>query len=204
MFNNEKRYGSVAMTLHWVIALAIMFMFALGLYMVDLPNVDPNNPNAIAEKFALFQLHKSIGLTILGASVLRLLWRLVNVVPELPAHMGAFERFAAHATHILFYALMIVVPVLGWMMVSASPLEIPTLYFNDINLIVPHLPVMEWPVVRDLGDAKAAEDVLKEAHELMAYAMMGLLALHIAAAMYHALIKNDTVLSRMVPFTQVD
>lgn len=203
MFNSDKRYGAVAMLLHWLIAFAIIGMIVLGLYMVDMPNVDPNNPNAASDKFYLYQLHKSVGLTILGLSVLRLLWRLMNPIPDLPAHMGLFERFAAHVTHYAFYGIMIGLPFTGWMMVSVSPLEIPTLYFEQLYLEVPHLPAMEWPLIKDFGSAQAAEDALKAVHKWLAYGTIALLVMHIAAAMFHALILNDDVLRRMLPWTGV-
>lgn len=196
MFNSDKRYGAVAMLLHWLIAFAIIGMIILGLYMTDLPN------NA-SDKFYLYQLHKSIGLTILGLSVLRLAWRLINPIPHLPAHLGLFERVAAHLTHYAFYGIMIGLPFTGWMMVSVSPLEMPTLYFEQLTLEVPHLPAMEWPLIKDFGSAQAAEDALKAVHKWLAYGTIALLVLHIAAAMFHALILNDDVLRRMLPWTGV-
>ena len=203
MLNNRARYGAVAMLLHWSIAAAIIFMIALGLFMIEPSNFNMTDATSIGWQFSLYQLHKSIGLTILGLSVVRFAWRLVNVQPELPPGMNWFERFAAHSTHILFYAIMLGLPFTGWMMVSVSPLEIPTLYFNDLNLEVPHLPAMQWPVIRDLGSAKAAEDALKMVHRWLAYGTIALLVLHVAAAMFHALIKNDDVLARMLPFTGI-
>src|SRR5262249_6555463 len=92
--NSETRYGTVAVTLHWLIALIIIGMLILGTYMADLPRDDPS-------RFDLIQLHKSIGITVIVLSVARLLWRLVNRVPPLPAHMPAWEKFAAHASHAL-------------------------------------------------------------------------------------------------------
>src|SRR5690349_2490074 len=117
--NSETRYGSVAVTLHWLIALAIIGMLILGKYMADLPKDDPS-------RFDLIQLHKSIGITILAFSALRVLWRLVNRVPPLPAEMPGWERFAAHASHLLLYVLIIVLPLSGWALASSSPLGIPT------------------------------------------------------------------------------
>src|SRR3979409_1297839 len=105
--NSDKRYGAVAVTLHWLIAAAIIFMLGLGLYMSDLPLND-------STKFPLYQLHKSIGLTILTISVLRLGWRAFNRPPPLPEQMPGWERLAAHASHALFYILMICVPLAGW------------------------------------------------------------------------------------------
>ena len=201
MFNNYARYGAVAMILHWAMALMIIAIIGIGLYMVEPSNFDPKNVDDLSRQFDLYQLHKSLGLTVLGLSVVRLFWRLINVIPELPAHMSTFEKLAAHATHILFYGIMIGLPLTGWMMVSVSPLEIPTLYFNFIFLEVPHLPAMSFPVIGEFKTAKEAEAALKMAHQWLAYGTIALLMLHIGAAMYHHLLKGDDVLTRMLPFT---
>jgi cytochrome b561 len=204
MLNNQARYGAIAMLLHWTIAAAIIYMIYLGLHMTDKSNFAAT-PEAINQQFFEYQLHKSIGFTILGLSLIRLFWRFINVQPELPGHMNWFERTAAHFTHILFYAIMIGLPLTGWMMVSVSPLEIPTLYFAELfpNMIIeiPHLPAMEWPVIRDFGTQAEAEKALKEVHKWLAYGTIGLLLLHVAAAMFHALVINDDILARMLPFT---
>src|SRR5262245_22666540 len=94
--NSTVRYGAVAMTLHWLIAALILFMLGLGLFMTRLEDTDPRT-------FPLFQLHKSIGLTILVLSLARLGWRLANPIPPLPVGMAAWESFAARGTHAVFY-----------------------------------------------------------------------------------------------------
>ena len=92
--NSKIRYGAVAMTLHWVIAAMILFMAGLGFFMTRLEETDERT-------FPLFQLHKSIGLTILMLSLLRLGWRLANPIPALPSGMSPWERFAARGVHVL-------------------------------------------------------------------------------------------------------
>jgi cytochrome b561 len=186
--NSEKRYGNVAVTLHWLIALAIIGMLILGKYMADLPNSDPS-------KFDLIQLHKSFGISILALSVLRLVWRLVNKVPPLPAQMPTWERYAAHASHFLLYVLMIGIPLSGWAMVSASPLGIPTIWFGQFE--IPHLPGLQG-----LADQRATEDQLKEVHELLGNLMIALLLIHVGAALKHHLWDRDDVLTRMLPFVK--
>jgi cytochrome b561 len=186
--SSETRYGTVAVTLHWLIAIGIIGMLILGKYMADLPNSDPS-------KFDLIQLHKSFGISILGLSGLRLLWRLVNKVPPLPAHMPAWERYAAHASHVLLYVLIIGIPITGWMMVSASPLGIPTIYFGQFE--IPHLPGLQG-----FADQHAAEQQLRDTHELLGDVMIGLLVIHVGAALKHHLWDRDDVLLRMLPFTK--
>lgn len=182
--NDQDRYGLVALVLHWLIALAILAMIALGLVMTGLPDTP--------DKFALYQLHKSIGLTILLLSLLRLGWRLVNPVPPLPPTLGPTERVLARLTHGALYLLMIGLPLSGWAMVSASPWNIPTRWFDLVT--VPHLPVLP-----DLADKQAAEAILKETHEILAFALIGLLVLHVGAALRHHFQLRDRTLLRMLP-----
>ena len=177
------RYTTVAIALHWLIALAILAMLAIGLTMthVKLAPVD---------KFKLYQLHKSIGLTILALAVLRLGWRLVHRPPALPAAMPAWERGAAEGTHVLLYGFMIGLPLLGWAMVSASPFNLPTVLYGVLPW--PHLPI-------PYKAAAAAEPVLRWLHAYGAYALLGFVVLHAGAALRHALVKGDDILQRMLP-----
>lgn len=183
--DGNRRYGRVAMLLHWLIALAIITLLTLGAIMVDLPRGSP-------EKFQLYQLHKSLGLTVLALSVIRLGWRLAHPPPPLPADLAAWERRAAGATHLAFYALMIGLPISGWMMVSASPWNIPTQPWGLFTL--PHLP---W--FADHPGKEALEGTLKSVHETAAWTMAGLACLHVAAALRHHFIRRDAVLLRMLP-----
>src|SRR5262245_14499157 len=126
--NSFSRYGAAAMAFHWLMALMILFMLGLGLFMTILDETDPRT-------FPLFQLHKSIGLTILILAIARLAWRLANPVPTLPVGMSARERIASRVVHALLYALMIAIPLLGWATVSAAALAVPTMWFG----------IFEWP-----------------------------------------------------------
>jgi cytochrome b561 len=189
--NSQLRYGSVAMTLHWLIAALVLVNLGLGLYMADLPKTD-------ASRFMLFQLHKSVGLTVLVLSVLRLVWRLVNPVPPIPRGVNPFLRLGGHVSHFLFYFLIIAIPLAGWAMVSSSPIGLPTPYFG----------LFSWPNISFLANlpraAKIAnEDMFAETHELLAYSAIALLVLHVLAALYHQFLRRDDVLKRMLPGTDV-
>jgi len=168
-----------------VIALLIIGQAAGGLYMHNLPNNS-------AIKFDLYQLHKSFGVTILLLTVLRLAWRLGHKPPPLPAAMAGWEKFAARATHVAFYALLVITPLAGWAMVSVSPTDIPTKIFGVISL--PHMPFFEG-----VSDRAAVEDVIKEVHEYLAFTILGLLALHVGAALKHHFVNKDQVMSGMAP-----
>lgn len=182
-----KRYTSIAIILHWVIAAAIIYQLWLGLAM---PHGDEVATRA---EFEMIQLHKSVGVTILLLSLARLGWRLTHRPPALPAAMAGWEKLAARATHWAFYGLMIGTPLVGWAMVSASPLGVDTVLFDILPW--PHLPGFEG-----LEDKAAAAEALAEIHEYLAFSMIGLLALHVAAALKHQFVNRDGVLGRMIPF----
>ena len=191
MTNSRTRYGTVAMSLHWLIAALVIANICLGLYFSGLNRDDPN-------LFALVQTHKSIGLTVLTLSVVRLAWRLVNPVPPLPPGMNAVTRFAAHASHFLLYFLIIAIPLSGWALVSASPLGLPTMYFG----------LFEWPHIGFLADlTRAQKEPLRHdfgaMHVVLAWSAIALVPIHILAALYHQFIRRDDVLKRMWPGTDV-
>jgi cytochrome b561 len=180
----SAHYNAVAKTLHWLIALGIIGMLALGWIMGSVPN----GPL----KFSLFQWHKSIGITILLLSLIRLGWRLIHTAPPLPADMPRWEVIAAKTTHVLFYILIIVMPLTGWIIVSASPLGLPTILYGVIPW--PHLPILPT-----LENKKQIGHFFGDVHGFLAYIIAGLLVLHIGAAWKHHLINRDDVLLRMAP-----
>ena len=166
-----SRYSRVAILLHWVLAAALAGQIALGFSM-------PRN----ASGFALFQLHKSIGITILVLSVFRLIWRLTHARPA--ETEGGFTGFLAKAVHWGFYAFMILGPLTGWALVSTAAVNVPTLIFGVIPL--PHLPLS--------GDSEIWEGV----HELLAYMGMALFLLHVAGALRHQFFIRDNLLANSV------
>ncbi|TPE63750.1 cytochrome b [Sandaracinobacter neustonicus] len=184
----RSSYSAAAITLHWLIALMIIGNFAGGLLMDDLLKPDAT----AAQKqlgFAIVQLHKSFGLTVLVLSLLRLALRLFAGTPPLPAHMTSIERLLAKLTHWGFYAVMILLPLSGWVMVSASPLGFPTMWFGLFEW--PHLPI---------GTSKAISGGASEAHELLAWFGVALFVLHVGGALKHHFLDRDDVLARMLPY----
>ncbi len=189
--NNNMRYGTVAMTLHWLIAIAIICMIAFGYYLSTLPITDPS-------LYRLVQLHKSIGLTILALSVLRIIWRLINPVPPLPDTLSRPMKVLARFTHVLLYVLIVAIPFTGWAMVSASPLGLPTMWFG----------LFEWPHIGFLAhlpyDQKdAKEEAIHSVHAWLAYGTAALLVLHVGAALMHHYFMKDDTLRRMLPGTRL-
>lgn len=174
------RYNALALTFHWVIAALILFQLYLGLTMGDLPR----GP----QQFEAVLLHKSIGATILILAALRLLWRLFNPPPPLPATLPRWQVGIAHATHWLLYLAFFVMPLSGWTMSSAYGR--PVSVFGLFTL--PDLVSRSKP----LG-AKLAE-----VHEFVAYGLMVLVVIHVGAALFHFFIRRDEVLARMIPFAR--
>ncbi len=181
-----NRYSSIAIFLHWSIALLIIGQIVGGLVMVEFLG------KGSALKFEIYQWHKSFGILILALSILRLLWCLTHRPPSLPDKMPGWERRLAGFTHIAFYGFLISMPLVGWAMVSVSPLGISTYLFETIRL--PHMPF--WEGQDNLVDL---ENLFKQIHEYMGFAMIGLLLLHIGAALKHHFHDRDDILSRMLP-----
>lgn len=189
--STSLRYGAVAMTLHWLIAALILVNLYLGLSFDDYPRGSP-------ALFAVVQIHKSIGLTVLMLSILRLVWRLINPAPPLPAGMPPALRAFAHGTHYLLYFLIIAIPFSGWLLVSASPTGLPTMYFG----------LFTWPYFGFLADLPRAAKRLWShdfflVHMYLAWSAIVLVALHVCGALYHQFFRRDDVLKRMIPGTHV-
>ncbi|HYD89052.1 MAG TPA: YceI family protein [Vitreimonas sp.] len=192
-----QRYAAIAIVLHWAIAFAIALMIPLGWWMSDQAE-DGVVSDAL---FQTYQLHKSIGLTVLALSLAQVAWRIANPPPALPAHMPVWERFVAHATHWALYGLMVALPLTGWLYVSAgwsehddAPLLVTTRWFG--LFVVPHL----FGLPNAGADVREeVADFAMEAHELMAWGAIVLAGLHAAAALKHHVLDRDNVLTLMVP-----
>lgn len=166
-------YNRVARVLHWTIG---------GLIVVNLLFGILHDP--LGELFAVMPIHKSIGFVVLALSLFRLFWRFAHPAPPLPAAMPGWERFSAHALHWLFYALMIALPMSGWVFSSAGKNPLEFFWLFDI----PKLAVEKGSPL-----AEGAH----EAHELLGIAWAGLLIIHVGAALRHHFILKDNVLLRM-------
>jgi cytochrome b561 len=176
--NTLTSYGSVAKFLHWLMALVIIGLLCVGLYMSDLEN----SP----DKFKLYGLHKSFGITALALVALRLLWKARNIQPPLPETMRRIEKFLAHAGHFALYACIIVMPLSGWSMSSAA--GIPVSVFGLFTL--PDLVSPDKHLAHRFGML----------HEYTGYLLILLIALHVLAALTHHFYYKDNVLTRMLPF----
>lgn len=179
-------YASGAKLLHWLIAGFIFALIGTGLTMGGI--------TSLQLKFQLYQLHKSMGVTVLMLMLLRLAWRFIARPPALPAAMPAWEKGAAHATHLALYLLLFAMPLSGWVIVSTAAFNIPTKLYG----------LVAWPHIPSLAELSAAtkktiELAAKNAHATMGWALLVLVVLHIAAGLRHSLILKDGIMLRMLP-----
>lgn len=182
-------YGRVAVSFHWIIAILIITNILIGL---DFP--DPLPGQKIAGK-PLLGLHISIGLLVLVLSVARLGWRLLHRSPPHDPAMKRGEVLAAGATHLLFYIMMIGIPLTGWLIMSAHKMPKSKL---DLFGVVPwpHFPIQFLsPTTLD-----GIHGLVTDMHGIMGtWLLPALLALHVGAVIKHHLIDHDPILWRMLP-----
>lgn len=177
MAEPRNRYSTVSLTLHWVIA-------ALVVAQVLLIMAHDATDGSISREFV--NIHKSVGLSILVLTLARIGWRIANPAIPLPDAMPRWQKLAARATHVLFYAVLIALPLLGWAASSAGGRDI--LWFG----------LFEWPLL-PIGGGRETAGQLMDLHEAAAKALYVLIALHVLGALKHHFIDRDNVLHRMIP-----
>lgn len=172
---SPARYSSLAILLHWALAALLLFQLSLGWRLEDMAGLP---------QYTAYQLHKSIGISILLLSVLRLIVRLVAARPR-PANTSPLLAMLASAVHALLYVVMIGGPITGWIIVSTAKVKVQTMLFGVLHW--PHLPV-----------SAAWHDPAEALHSLIAWLFVGLFVLHVAGALRHHLERKDLI-GRMVP-----
>lgn len=177
---NPPKYDSIAMLLHWVMAVLMILMVFFG---EDLMEVEGE---AAASTF-LPSLHVSIGVAILVLTVLRLVWRLSNPPPPYPATMKVWEVTVSKVTHLLFYVLMVGLPLTGWLAFPEFLRESPAMSGVSVWAL---FPVPAAPSLGDFGG---------EVHEIGSKAAMVLIILHVLAALKHQFVDRDGILYRISP-----
>ncbi len=175
--NLADRWGGVSITLHWLTALMILGLVVVGFAMQELAN----SPT----KIQVYGLHKSIGLTVLALTVLRLLWRLFAGVPQPAPGTPRWQLWASNATHGALYLILLAMPLSGWLYNSAS--GFPLKWFGLFAL--PRLSGYD-------ADVKA---FALGAHSTLFLALAAIVALHAAAALKHHYFDRDRTLVRMLP-----
>jgi len=170
----SRRFTVVQRLLHWLMAICILAMLFIGVGMVS---------TVMTKYLTLVSIHKSLGIVILALALVRLATRLRYGAPSLPADLPEPMKLAAHLSHYAFYVLMIGMPLLGWGMLSAA--GYPVVLCGGV-----HLPAI-------LPQSDSVHTLLWNAHFYLAFAFFALILLHLAAALFHALIRRDGVFEAM-------
>lgn len=182
MRESRSRYSTVSIILHWTIFVLIFANATFGGWMEEA---------VPAEKLGYFQLHKSVGITILVLSLLRLGWRLAHPWPAFPDGMARWERIFARTTHALFYVLMIGAPLMGWAAASTGGAPEVSLFGF---LPGPNLP---------LAVNETLSETLGGIHKAMVKSIYVVLGLHVLGALKHQFFDRDNVLHRMLPWVPI-
>lgn len=179
----NQKYNIVSIILHWLIAALLVWNIAIGWGLEDLSK---------EEVIKAIQMHKSLGFTILFLVFLRLAWRHIAKPPALPDAMSARDVKIAKLTHLALYAIMLGVPLLGWVMISSSSYKFPTMFWGAFQ--IPLMPLS------GLSFSKPLHEISEFAHSKLVWVGILLVVLHIAAAIKHQIVDKDGLLGRMIPF----
>ena len=171
----QPRFPAVSRLLHWTMAVMVLTMLSIGVAMVV----------SLGDYHALVSIHRPLGIAILILVVVRFVNRLINPPPPLPATMSRAERLAATASELAMYGLMLVLPLVGWGMLSAA--RYPIVLHGSVHLpfILPHNAVLYA--------------VLRKVHTILAYLFFLTFMAHVGAILFHTLIVRDGMLRRMAP-----
>ena len=180
--NTEQRYGAAAVVLHWLMAALIATLVALGIYMVRLPDAGFD-----AKKITLILIHKEIGMLALALVGVRLVWRQLNPLPRLAETLPDWQKVAAIFVHLSFYALMVGLPVTGWVMSSAAGIPVSFLGLFTLPDLVPH------------DDNLFGR--LQQLHDWLGYLMAVFICVHAGAALRHHFMLGDNTLRKMLWFS---
>jgi cytochrome b561 len=173
--NTERRYGIVTISLHWLMAILIIGLVAVGLYMTRIP--------ISLEKLKLYGWHKEYGILVLMLAMLRIVWRIGNISPLLPDTLPLWQKFGAHAVHWAFYGFMFALPITGWLLTNAAGL--PVSFFG--------LFVLPDPISADPN----LQHLFTEIHKWLAYGLILTFCAHVGAALKHHFINKDDILRRI-------
>ena len=181
MIGDRQRFTPLQRLLHWLMAVCIFAMLFIGVGMVS---------TVMPKYLTLVSIHKPLGIAILVLALVRLVVRLRFGAPSLPAGWLAPMKLAAQLSHYAFYVLMIAMPLIGWGMLSAA--AYPVVLFRGVRL----------PAILPQSDSLHA--LLWDAHFYLAFVFFALILLHVAAALFHALIRRDGVFEAMAPVSTHD
>ncbi len=178
MRNTPNRFGWMSVAMHWLIAIVTIALFALGLYMVGLGYMDRWYHTAP-------YIHQGIGMLLFAAIVWRSLWALANPKPEPVASLRVWERIGAAIAHVSMYALLLAVPLTGYLILTADGRGVDVFGWFSVPALVAHLP-------------HHAANIAGKAHLVLAVALIAIAAVHAAAAVKHHFWNRDATLSRIL------
>jgi cytochrome b561 len=177
--NTDQHYGVAAITLHWLMAAMIGTLVVMGVTMVRLPDVGFDT-----RKITLILIHKEIGTLAFAVLAARFVWRQWSPLPRLAETTPERQKVAAIFVHLCFYALMIALPVTGWVMSSAAGIPVSVLGLVTLPDLVPRDDLLF--------------EQLRQTHDWLGYAMTGLIGLHAGAALWHHFLIRDDTLRKML------
>lgn len=179
--NSFLQYGSVSKFFHWLIVFLVLIMLCLGFFMNGIENK--------IIKGEVFNIHKLIGLTVLLLMILRLIWALTNPKPKLPFDTPLWERILERGMHDLFYLVLILMPISGWVLSTAAGKS-------------PHIGWFRLSL--PISQSKALASFSDSVHVFLAWTIIVLVTLHILAALKHYFMNKDYVLQRMTPWIKIN
>ena len=174
--NSLNRYGIISILLHWLMALLIIVLLAMGLYMTRIP--------VSLQKLKLYGWHKELGVLVLMLLLLRIIWRLTNIAPLLPESLPAWQKLSAHAMHLVFYGFMVVLPLSGMLITAAAGL--PISFFG--LFVIPNL----------IAPDENLRVLFTTLHTWLAYGIIAAICAHVSAALKHHFIDKDDILRRIL------
>jgi cytochrome b561 len=179
ILNTKEHYGAVAIALHWIMALGLGSLIAMGLYMVALPETGFDKL-----KITLILYHKEVGLAVLLIATVRWVWRMSNDLPSLVSTLPYWQKVTARLVHLLFYGLMFALPISGLLMSSAAAIPVSAFGMFDIP---------DW-----IAPSEVVFQRLIQVHRWLGYGLLVLIALHAGAALMHHFVKRDDTLRKML------
>lgn len=175
--NTAKRYGTVALSLHWIMAALMIALLAMGLYMTGLPDGD--------DKWSWYDLHKSLGVTVLLLALVRLAWRARGPIPDIPRGLKPLEYVLAGVVHGYLYGAMLVLPLSGYVDSSTGGYHLSWFGLFEIPMLLPK--------------NQTQFELAAAVHRWIGYGLIAVLVLHVGAVLKHHFVLKDDVLRRMLP-----
>lgn len=183
----QQRYTSVAIAFHWIIAAFILFNICVGFFMESLEQ---------PLRLTVVSTHASIGMSVLGLAVLRILWRVTHRPPDFPPEMAQWEKWAAQLAHAFLYLLMIAMPLTGFSILSSNAPPPPGAGVRTWVLVdIPRIAVLQRNP--DPEYRKLLHDFFVDLHALGAWILVALLVLHIVGALKHQFADRHPEFARM-------